>query len=94
MQTIRLLKTTPPVSDHINPAIVFVDVQVDFKKDGSIIPKKIYWEDDAYEITRLVSVERTLVNDYISALVFTCIINGKRAHLCYDEKNRFFLVKK
>ena len=42
-----------------SPYKIYVDVNVEFTKDGSLIPKAIHWNDDkTYEIEKITDVRR------------------------------------
>ena len=83
----------------MNAKKVYVDVTVDIKKDGSVRPRLINWEDmngdeHSYEIDRLMSVCRAASTKFSgSGLRYTVMISGKETYL-FDEGGKWFVEAK
>ena len=78
---------------------VFVDVTIDVKKDGSVRPRFIKWEDangdeHNYEIDRLKSVCRAASTKVGGCGIrYTVMICGKETYL-FDEDGKWFVEAK
>lgn len=75
---------------------VYVNVMVEFTKDGKVIPRSFIWKDgQTYEIQRIKDVRRAASLKAGGVGVrYTCIINGRESHLFYEENNLWFLESK
>lgn len=73
----------------------FVDVNVNFDKDGNIIPLKIVWKDGTeYIIDRITDVRRAASLKVGGiGLRYTCRINNISTFLFFDDK-RWFVEEK
>ena len=70
---------------------IYVDVTVEFSKDGIMVPKSFVWEDGVtYEISKIKDVRRAAslkaggVEERFSCVVeerFTCEVDGKEVYL-------------
>lgn len=74
---------------------VYVDVNVQFSKDGDLIPRSFIWEDGTtYEIDRVTKKERCASRKAGGVGIrYTCMVGGKECHL-YFEVDKFFMEKK
>jgi hypothetical protein len=78
---------------------VFVDVTIDVKKDGSVRPRLINWEDangdeHKYEIDRLKSVCKAASTKVGGCGIrYTVMICGKETYL-FDEDGKWFVEAK
>ena len=79
-----------------NPDKVYVDVTVRFNRDGVVSPVSFIWEDvAAYDIDRVVNVRRAAsTRAGGTGIMFTCIVDGRKSHLFYEENNRWFMERK
>ncbi|SEQ60330.1 hypothetical protein SAMN02910369_02089 [Lachnospiraceae bacterium NE2001] len=79
-----------------NPKKIYVDVDVEFQTDGSLIPKAILWDDDkTYEIQRIMEVRRaaSLVAG-ATGVRYTVLVDGYESYLYYGDNNRWFVEAK
>ena len=79
-----------------SPNKIYVDVNVECKKDGSLIPKAILWSDDkTYEIEKITDVRRaaSLIAG-ATGVRYTIYIEGYESHLFYGDNHRWFVEGK
>ena len=79
-----------------SPYKIYVDVNVECKKDGSLIPKAILWSDDkTYEIDKITDVRRaaSLIGG-ATGVRYTVYIDGYESHLFYGDNHRWFVEGK
>ncbi|MCR5228255.1 MAG: hypothetical protein K6E27_13730 [Eubacterium sp.] len=79
-----------------SPYKIYVDVNVEFTKDGSLIPKAIHWDDDkTYEIDKITDVRRaaSLIAG-ATGIRYTIYIEGYESHLYYGDNHRWFVEGK
>ena len=74
---------------------VYVDVLVEFSKDGLLIPKEITWEDGRkYEITRGKDKRRAASTRAGGVGErYTCVVDGKEIFLFYEDNNMWFMER-
>lgn len=72
---------------------VYVDVTVEFTKDGKMEPKSIRWQDGAvYEVQRVIDVRRAVsLRAGGGGIRYTCRIDGRAASLYFEENNKWFV---
>ena len=71
----------------------YVDVNVEFQKDGSLIPKSIIWDDGVtYEIQKITDVRRaaSLIAGAMGTR-YTIYVDGYETHLYYGDNHRWFV---
>lgn len=69
----------------------YIDVVVVQKKDGSMIPIYLYWENGRkYKIDKVISKERRVSKVGGCGIRYTCLIHGYRRNLFY-EKDKWFI---
>ncbi|MCR5544715.1 MAG: hypothetical protein K6F55_11280 [Eubacterium sp.] len=79
-----------------SPYKLYVDVNVEFTKDGSLIPKSIRWDDETvYEIEKITDIRRaaSLVAG-ASGVRYTVYVEGYEGHLYYGDNHRWFVELK
>lgn len=79
-----------------SPYKIYVDVYVEFTKDGSLIPKAIHWSDDkTYEIEKITDVRRaaSLIAG-ATGIRYTIYVEGYESHLYYGDNHRWFVEGK
>ena len=79
-----------------SPYKIYVDVNVEFTKDGSLIPKAIHWSDDkTYEIEKITDVRRaaSLIAG-ATGIRSTIYVEGYESHLYYGDNHRWFVESK
>lgn len=79
-----------------SPYKIYVDVNVEFTKDGSLIPKAIHWSDDkTYEIEKITDVRRaaSLIAG-ATGIRYTIYVEGYESHLYYGDNHRWFVESK
>ena len=79
-----------------SPYKIYVDVNVEFQKDGTLIPKSIIWDDGkVYEIQKVTDVRRaaTLVAG-ATGIRYTIYIDGYESHLYFGDNRRWFVEGK
>ena len=69
-----------------NPIKVYVDVRVDFRSDGLMLPRKITWEDGReYEIDRISDIRQAAAAKAGGqGDRYTITVNGKRVS-CFSS---------
>lgn len=74
---------------------VYVDVTVEFTKDGRLLPKYMRWEDGrVYQIDRIKDVRRAAsLKAGGAGIRYTCMICGQEKHLFYEENNKWFVER-
>lgn len=75
---------------------IYVDVNVEFTKDGELIPKAIHWKDNrTYVIQRITEVRRaaSLIAG-ATGIRYTIYVDGYESHLYYGDNNRWFVEDK
>ena len=72
---------------------VYVDVNATFTKDGRLLPKSFIWTDGhVYEIQRVTDVRRAAsLKAGGAGMRYTCIVDGRESHLCYEDNNMWFM---
>lgn len=79
-----------------SPYKIYVDVNVEFTKDGSLIPKAIHWSDDkTYVIEKITDVRRaaSLIAG-ATGIRYTIYVEGYESHLYYGDNHRWFVEGK
>lgn len=66
---------------------VYVDVKVDFRSDGIMLPRKIIWEDGReYEIDRVVDIRQAAaMRAGGQGDRYTIKIDGKQSYLLFER---------
>ena len=65
---------------------VYVDISVDYKKDGTMMPAVIKWEDgNRYEIDRVLDVRRAASEAGSMGVRYTVRIMGQRRYLFFED---------
>lgn len=75
---------------------VYVDVTAEFTKDGRLIPKSFVWKDgQVYEIQKVTDVRRAAsLKAGGVGLRYTCIVDGCKSHLYYEDNNLWFMEER
>ena len=70
-----------------NPIKVYVDVRVDFRADGIMLPRKITWEDGReYEIDRVSDIRQAAATRAGGqGDRYTITVNGKKSFLFFER---------
>ena len=79
-----------------SPYKIYVDVNVEFQKDGTLIPRSIIWDDGKiYEIQKVTEVRRaaSLVAG-ATGIRYTIYIDGYESHLYFGDNRRWFVEGK
>ncbi len=79
-----------------SPYKIYVDVNVEFTKDGSLIPRVIHWSDDkTYEIQKITDIRRaaSLIAG-ATGIRYTIYVDGYESHLYYGDDHRWFVELK
>ncbi len=79
-----------------SPYKIYVDVNVEFQKDGTLIPKSIIGDDGkVYEIQKVTDVRRaaSLVAG-ATGIRYTIYIDGYESHLYFGDNRRWFVEGK
>ena len=79
-----------------SPYKIYVDVNVEFQKDGTLIPRSIIWDDGkVYEIQKVTNVRRaaSLVAG-ATGIRYTIYIDGYESHLYFGDNRRWFVEGK
>lgn len=74
---------------------IYVDVTVEFSKDGIMVPKSFVWEDGVtYEISKIKDVRRaaSLKAGGVGER-YTCVVDGKEVYLFYEDNYQWFMEK-
>ena len=76
-----------------SPYKIYVDVSVEFTKDGSLIPQAIHWEDGTtYEIQKITAIRRAAsLTAGATGIRYTVYIDGYEKHLYYGDNHRWFV---
>lgn len=79
-----------------SPYKIYVDVNVEFTKDGSLIPKAIHWDDGTtYEVQRITDVRRAAnLRAGATGIRYTIYVDGYESHLYYGDDCRWFVEGK
>ena len=72
-----------------NPIKVYVDVRVDFRADGIMLPRKITWEDGReYEIDRVSDIRQAAAAKAGGqGDRYTITVNGKKSFLFFERSH-------
>ena len=75
---------------------VYVDVTVQFSKEGQMIPISFIWKDGrTYEIQRVKDARRAAsLKAGGVGMRYTCMIEGKESYLYYEDNNLWFVEAK
>ena len=79
-----------------SPYKIYVDVNVEFQKDGTLIPRSIIWDDGiVYEIQKVTDVRRaaSLIAGG-TGIRYTVYIDGYESHLYFGDNRRWFVEGK
>jgi hypothetical protein len=79
-----------------SPYKIYVDVNVEFQKDGTLIPRSIIWDDGkVYEIQKVTDVRRaaSLVAG-ATGIRYTIYIDGYESHLYFGDNRRWLVEGK
>ena len=79
-----------------SPYKIYVDVNVEFQKDGTLIPRSIIWDDGkVYEIQKVTDVRRaaSLIAG-ATGIRYTIYIDGYVSHLYFGDNRRWFVEGK
>ena len=79
-----------------SPYKIYVDVNVEFTKDGRLIPKAILWDDDkTYEIQKITDIRRSAsLIAGATGIRYTIYVEGYESHLYYGDNHRWFVEGK
>ena len=79
-----------------SPYKIYVDVNVEFMKDGSLIPKAIHWYDGTtYEVQKITDVRRAAnLRTGGTGIRYTVYVDGYESHLYYGDDCRWFVEGK
>ena len=79
-----------------SPYKIYVDVVVEYRKDGSLVPKAINWNDyTTYEIQKITDVRRSAsLKAGATGIRYTVYIDGYESHLYYGDNQRWFVEGK
>jgi len=70
----------------MHPQRVYVDIRVDYSKDGTMMPAVIKWEDgNNYEIDRVLDVRRAASAAGSMGIRYTVRIMGHERQLFYED---------
>lgn len=71
----------------------YVEVTVVFSEEGNVRPLDIRWEDGRhFEIDRVLNVQRaSSLRTGGCGMRYTCMINGQRSYLYYENDGRWFV---
>ena len=70
----------------MNPKRVYVNISVDYSKDGTMMPAVIKWEDgQAYEIDRVLDVRRAASEAGSMGVRYTVRIMGHERRLFFED---------
>ena len=76
-----------------SPYKVYVDVNVEFQKDGTLVPRSIIWDDGViYEIQKITDVRRAaslLAGG--TGIRYTIYVDGFEKHLYFGDNRRWFV---
>ena len=70
-----------------SPYKIYVDVNVEFTKEGELIPKVIHWSDDkTYEIQKITDIRRAAsLTAGATGIRYTIYVEGYESHLYYGD---------
>ncbi len=79
-----------------SPYKIYVNVNVEFTKDGRLIPKAILWDDDkSYEIQKITDIRRSAsLIAGATGIRYTIYVEGYESHLYYGDNHRWFVEGK
>ena len=79
-----------------SPYKIYVNVNVEFTKDGRLIPKAILWDDDkTYEIQKITDIRRSAsLIAGATGIRYTIYVEGYESHLYYGDNHRWFVEGK
>ena len=79
-----------------SPYKIYVNVNVEFTKDGRLIPKAILWDDDkTYEIQKITDIRRSAsLIAGATGIRYTIYVGGYESHLYYGDNHRWFVEGK
>jgi len=70
----------------MNPKRVYVEILVRYKKDGTMMPAVLLWEDgEMYEIDRIIDVRRAASEAGSMGVRYTVRIMGQNRHLFFED---------
>lgn len=75
----------------------YVDVLAKMRRDGTILPQKVLWEDKAYEIDCIMKISPIPNYKKIpgsDTMKYICEIQGKRKELFLEDNPRRWYVEK
>lgn len=84
------------MSEVESPGKIYVEVDAVFTKDGGLVPKKIFLDDDtAYEIQKITEVKRaaSLIAG-ATGLRYTVYVDGFKSYIFYGDNHRWFIEGK
>ena len=75
---------------------VYVDVTVEFSKEGVLTPKSFIWKDGkVYEIQRVKDMRRAAsMKAGGVGMRYTCVVDGRESYLYYEDNNLWFVEGK
>ena len=70
----------------MNPKRVYVEILARYKKDGTMLPAVLLWEDgETYEIDRILDVRRAASEAGSMGVRYTVRIMGQSRHLFFED---------
>jgi len=70
----------------MNPKRVYVEILVRYKKDGTMVPAFLLWEDgETYEIDRVLDVRRAASEAGSMGVRYTVRIMGQKRRLFFED---------
>ncbi|MBO4863936.1 MAG: hypothetical protein J5517_06205 [Eubacterium sp.] len=77
-----------------SPLKIYVNVSVEFTKEGRLIPRAIHWDDGrVYEIQKITDIRRAAsLAAGATGIRYTIYVDGFEKHLFYGDNHRWFVV--
>ena len=76
-----------------SPYKIYVDVNVEFTREGKLIPRSIIWEDGTvYEVQKITDIRRAAcLRAGAAGIRYTIYVDGYEKHLYYGDNQRWFV---
>lgn len=79
------------IPEYNNPSKHYTEVKALFDKDGSILPLSLKYNDDEFEIDRIIDIRPAAsLKSGGAGIRYTCYIDGKKTYLFLEESRWFF----
>lgn len=81
------------IPEYNNPDKHYTEVKALFDKEGSIVPLSMTYDEEEYEIDRIIDIRPAAsLKSGGAGIRYTCSVEGKRTYLFLEDTRWFFEI--